>query len=103
MKSQKTAAATSNPVVIKLPGDLGTSRSKELFAYVLDGNGKVIETTPFKEGSAELTSSGRKTVKGRPISSGSHFPPEYSGIQNRRLRDDAGGSLPSLCQLQQEQ
>jgi len=76
MKPRKTADSKSHPVVIKLPNDLGTGRASDLFAYVLNGNGKVIETTPFKGRVAHLTASG-ETLKGSRLFIGSGFPAGY--------------------------
>lgn len=76
MKPRKAADSKSNPIVINLPEDLGTGPASELFAYVLNGNGKVIETTPFKGGVAHLTASG-ETLKGSRLFIGSGFPAGY--------------------------
>jgi hypothetical protein len=66
----------SSPVVIKLPDDLGASQASPLFAYVLDGDGKLVETTPFKGRTARLGVPA-ETVKTSRLFIGAAIPPDY--------------------------
>jgi hypothetical protein len=64
----------SKPVVVKLPD--GTRQSSNLSAYVVNGEGKVVESVPFKEMEALLDTSG-ETLKGSRLFVGPEFPAEY--------------------------
>jgi hypothetical protein len=66
----------SNPIVIKLPDDSGASQASPLFAYVVDGDGKVVETTQFKGRLAHLAANAQ-AVKGSRLFVGAAFPPDY--------------------------
>jgi hypothetical protein len=66
----------SNPIVIKLPDESGAGQASPLFAHVLDGDGKVVETTPFKGRTAHLSASA-ETVKASRLFIGAAFPPDY--------------------------
>jgi hypothetical protein len=66
----------SNPIVIKLPDDFGSGQVSPLFAYVLNGAGKVAETAPFKGRTAHLRA-GADTIKASRLFIGAAFPPDY--------------------------
>jgi hypothetical protein len=64
----------SKPIVVKLPD--GTSQSSNLSAYVVNGEGKVVESVPFKGMEAHLDTSG-EALKGSRVFVGPEFPAEY--------------------------
>jgi hypothetical protein len=66
----------SNPIVIKLPGDLGTTQATRLFAYVVNSSGKVIETKAF-EGRVARLSASSGSLKGGRVFIGAGFPAAY--------------------------
>jgi hypothetical protein len=70
------ANTKSNPIVIKLPEDSGAGQASPLFAYVLDGDGEVVETTPFKGRTAHLGAPA-ETVKASRLFIGAAFPADY--------------------------
>lgn len=65
----------SNPIVVKLPDDAGASQA-QLFAYVVDGDGKVVETSQFKGRAAQL-GTGPDVLKGSRLFIGAAFPADY--------------------------
>ena len=65
-----------NPIVIKLPDESGANQASQLFAYVLNGDGQVVETTQFKKRLAHLAASA-ETVKASRLFVGPAFPPDY--------------------------
>jgi hypothetical protein len=66
----------ASPIVVKLPQDLGADDTKNLFAYVVNSDGKVTETTGFTDSAASLTTSAQ-TLKGSRLFIGSGFPKDY--------------------------
>ena len=69
-------ASNSQRITIKLPDNTSVDHANELFAYVLNSNSKVVETTPFKGREARLGAS-KDILKGSRVFIGSGFPGEY--------------------------
>jgi len=65
----------SHPVVLKLPTDIAAHRAESLFAYVVNGDGKLVETVPFKAHSAHLQA-GANTLKRSRVFVGGGVPSE---------------------------
>jgi hypothetical protein len=68
--------SNSQRITIKLPDNTSVDHANELFAYVLNSNGKVVETAPFKGREARLGAS-KDILKGSRVFIGSGFPGEY--------------------------
>jgi hypothetical protein len=76
MKTQSQSDSKKKPIVINLPDEPGVTREGALFAYVVNANGSVIETTPFKGSRAQLASSS-DALKGSRLFIGPKFPAQF--------------------------
>jgi hypothetical protein len=67
---------STNPILVKIPDNAGAASPADLFAYVVNSDGKVIETARFAGSAARLQTSGG-ALKGSRLFVGAGFPTDY--------------------------
>jgi hypothetical protein len=82
--------ANQNSVVIKLSKDAGIKKEENLYVYVVDQSGKILEKTPFKDLQASLKSTKNDLMGQNKLYIAQAIPKQLSGKTNERVLLQAG-------------
>ena len=69
-------AKNEGPVIVRIADNQAGNKTNDLFVYVVDKNGNVVETTPFNDNAASLRAS-RSTVAGGRLFIAAAFPKDF--------------------------